>query len=198
MIKGIDISHHQVVKDWTAVSSDGVQFAFFKATQGDAYRDPAFVHNVTSAKAVGIDPKAYLFYDPTSEWLDQVDNFIADIRSHSIQEVAIDLEWLKNDQGREKWALNSEGYHLQMLRAVISKLEQAGMMIVIYTSYEFIQEFLPNADCFDNCELWLCHYSEKMGKIPGPWTKATYWQYSCKGKVAGINSDVDMDFYLND
>lgn len=198
MNRGIDTSHNQVVKSWSDVSNDGVQFVFLKATQGDAYRDPTFVQNVTGAKTVGIDPKAYLFYDPTADWLEQVDNFILDLRPHNIQEVALDLEWLNDDAGREKWGQNSEQYHDQMLRAVLSKLEQAGFKIVIYTSTEFIKEFLPNSSFLGNYDLWLCHYSDKIGELPAHWTKASYWQYSQKGQVAGIEGPVDMDFYLTD
>lgn len=191
MIKGIDISHHNSVNDWMDVSKDGVQFAFFKARQGDSYQDPTFVKNINLAKKVGIDPKAYIFYDPTDDWLDQVDNLLIDLKPHDVKEVALDLEWLG-----DKWELNSERYHLQMIRAVISKLKQAGMVVVIYSTYSFIMKYLPHADCFVDCDLWLAHYSETIGPIPPMWSKATYWQYSEKGQVAGISGNVDMNFFI--
>jgi lysozyme len=193
MVKGIDVSHYQKVNDWLAVLNDGVEFVFFKAMQGDAYKDPTFVKNVQGAKTAGLDPKAYLFYDPTDDWLDQVDNFLADLKPYGIKEVALDLETIET-----KWDQNTPEYHLQMLRAVISKLLQAGMVVVIYATYGFIMKYLPNADCFSQCELWLAHYSETMGPIPPPWKTATYWQYSEKGQVSGIVGPVDMDFFLVD
>lgn len=191
MIRGMDCSHFQDVQDWTAVSQSGIQFAFFKAMQGDAYRDPTFVKNVNGAKSVGIDPKAYLFYDPSDAWLDQVDNFLEDLKPHGIKEAALDLEWLG-----DKWTLNSEQYHLQMIRAVISKLKQAGMIVVIYSTHGFIMKYLPNADCFGDCELWIAHYDNVPGDIPPMWTRPTYWQYSEKGSVPGIIGTVDLDYFL--
>lgn len=193
MIKGIDVSHYQKVDDWVAVLKDGVEFVFFKAMQGDAYRDPQFVKNITGAKSAAIDCKAYLFYDPTADWLDQVDNFLADLKPYNVKEVALDLEWLG-----DKWDLNSQEYHLQMLRGVISKLLQAGMIVVIYSTYGFLMKYLPNADCFSQCELWLAHYAETMGPIPPMWKMVSYWQYSEKGQVDGIVGPVDMDFFLVD
>lgn len=191
MIKGLDCSHYQKVKSWKEVFKDGFEFVFFKARQGDAYRDPTFIQNASGAREAGLDVKAYLFYDPTSDWLDQIDNFIQDLKNQNILEVALDFESLG-----DKWNLNSEEYHLQMIRAAISKLFQAGMIVNIYVTNSFIMKYLPNADCFDKCELWIAHYSETIGPIPPMWKKATYWQCSESGTAVGIDGPIDIDYFL--
>ena len=54
--KGIDVSEHQGVIDWTKVAKDGVQFAIIRAGYGRelSQKDKQFERNYAGAKAAGI------------------------------------------------------------------------------------------------------------------------------------------------
>jgi lysozyme len=42
--------------------------------------------------------------------------------------------------------------------------------------------------------LWVAHWTDKEPRVPKPWTKWTFWQYSSKGHVDGITANVvDLD-----
>lgn len=59
MIKGVDISHHNGVVDWTAVAAAGIEFAIIRSSYGLQSRDGMFVQNVAGAKAAGLKVGAY-------------------------------------------------------------------------------------------------------------------------------------------
>ena len=61
--KGIDVSEHQGVIDWTKVAKDGVQFAVIRAGYGRelSQKDKQFERNYAGAKAVGIQVGAYWY-----------------------------------------------------------------------------------------------------------------------------------------
>ena len=52
-LKGIDVSEHQGVIDWTKVAKDGVQFAVIRAGYGRelSQKDKQFERNYAGAKA---------------------------------------------------------------------------------------------------------------------------------------------------
>ena len=61
MIKGIDVSNHQERVDWTRVKTDGVAFAYIKATEGIGYVDPKMGAFAAGAQEAGIRVGFYHF-----------------------------------------------------------------------------------------------------------------------------------------
>ena len=75
-IRGVDVSHYQGDIDWAALSSQDIEFAFIKATEGSSYVDEYFDYNFKQAQASGIDAGAYHFFSYDSAGLTQAENFI--------------------------------------------------------------------------------------------------------------------------
>ena len=63
---GIDVSHWQGSINWTSVKNAGVDFAYIKATEGTAYKDPQFNTNYPAAYHAGVIRGAYHFARPGS------------------------------------------------------------------------------------------------------------------------------------
>lgn len=59
---GIDVSAHQGAIDWEAVTADGIEFAYVKATEGGDFVDRRFAENWAAAGAAGLDRGAYHFF----------------------------------------------------------------------------------------------------------------------------------------
>ena len=64
MIRGIDVSSHQTRVDWGRVKSDGIGFAYIKATEGTGFVDPRFGAYWAGARAAGLPRGAYHFARP--------------------------------------------------------------------------------------------------------------------------------------
>ena len=57
---GVDVSDHQGAIDWSAVASDGVDFAFVRVgnrgyTEGALYADARYAENIDNATSAGLD-----------------------------------------------------------------------------------------------------------------------------------------------
>ena len=61
---GFDVSSHQTRVDWGRVKSDGISFAYIKATEGTGFVDPRFGAYWAGAKAAGLPRGAYHFARP--------------------------------------------------------------------------------------------------------------------------------------
>jgi len=65
---GTDVSSFQPTINWSSMRTDGLSFAWTKATEGTYYQDAYFVSHVNGAKAAGVLIGAYHFarpgYDP--------------------------------------------------------------------------------------------------------------------------------------
>ena len=56
---GIDVSSYQGSPNWSTVHSQGANFAFVKATEGNYYEDPDFKSDMVNGKAAGLQMGAY-------------------------------------------------------------------------------------------------------------------------------------------
>ena len=68
---GVDVSDHQGAIDWSAVASDGVDFAFVRVgnrgyTEGALYADTRYAENIDDATSAGWDVGADFFAQAVS------------------------------------------------------------------------------------------------------------------------------------
>src|SRR5579863_3641968 len=61
---GIDVSSFQGSINWSSVHSNGANWAFAKATEGNYYEDAYFKSNMSNGKAAGLQMGAYHFARP--------------------------------------------------------------------------------------------------------------------------------------
>ena len=60
--------------------------------------------------------------------------------------------------------------------------------------YRLLQRRLPWQD-FPPHPLWVADYDVNQPESTGPWDSWDGFQYSDRGRVPGVNGDVDMDFF---
>ena len=61
-VRGVDVSSYQGKIDWNVIASQGISFAFVKATEGSSLVDPCFASNYGNAAAAGLRVGAYHFF----------------------------------------------------------------------------------------------------------------------------------------
>ena len=54
---------------------------------------------------------------------------------------------------------------------------------------------MNNTDAFTDYPLWLAAYQNQPPRPVGGWDKLSFWQRSDSGRVAGINTPVDMNLF---
>ncbi len=195
-IFGIDISHYQGVVNWAAINksaegrtsfNNGVEISFIimRAAIGEDEEDLEFSTNWLNAKKLNIIRGAYHYYRPDENSIKQADNFISivNLKKGDLPPV-LDIEATPNLQstkslkkGLKKW-LNKVETHF-------------GIKPIIYTSDSFYKNYLSDTT-FKNYIFWIANFN----RIKQPQNKNwKMWQFSEKGRIRGINHDVDFNVF---
>jgi lysozyme len=195
--KGIDISHFQGDLLQKIGSGQDLQFVICKATEGVDYVDPKFYENWSAIKAKGWVRGAYHFYVSGDDPQSQANHFADVVKEIDIKDIApiVDVEQLSLG-GKEVSVGDLQAGLLVFLGAIEKKFDRKPM---IYTSYNFAQVYLNDAETFGNYDLWLAEYSgDQKPKIPDAWAKNGFkiWQRSDSYKIDSI--DTDSDVYYGD
>ncbi len=186
-MKGIDVSNHNGKINWSEVKSDGVELVYIKATEGTTYQDLWLENHYQGAKSVGLFTGFYHFLVGTSQPESQALNFYNTIKEKKSDLLpCLDIEVSGFDVG---------DYALRFLKKF---KELSGMNMVIYTGAYFSRDNLP-LEIKKNYPLWLAHYGIEPWKsnlvtLAG-FTTLVGHQYTEKGKVNGISTDVDMNVF---
>ena len=181
-VRGIDVSHHQGQIDWRRVAADDVAFAVIKATEGGDHVDDAFSTNLREALAAGLAVGAYHFFTFCRPGADQAKNFISVVpHDQPLLPPVVDIEFGGNcPQRPTPEQLRAE------LAAFLTPVEAAfGKPAIVYLTDEAEQVY---AGRIAARPLWLRSLLQQPDR--DDWV---YWQYHNKGRVDGINGDVDLN-----
>lgn len=184
----IDLSHWNEIDQaaMDGLKAQGIVGVIHKATENDDYVDPTYNPRRNMAEAAGLLWGAYHFLRP-GDMIEQAKWFI---------ECAINNSSGKNDV---LLAADHEdaGVTLNDLKLFLSTVENlTGQKAVVYSGNVIKEQVGDNADTIlENHRLWLAHYSDEPKWPTAIWSNYWLWQYTDKGKVEGIDGDVDLDEY---
>jgi len=194
---GIDVSHHNGVIDWKKVVADPqkVQFAYLKADEGVNAPDSRFLANVYGCQQAGLKWGAYHFatwnsHNMVADAKSEAAYFIGMIKKAGVPDIPLVLD-VESDQPISFTAAEVYLY----IKTFISEVKMAGYdMDVLYSFAWFLNTYLPPNHDLGSVKLWLASYTNKPKPVlPRGWKQAWPWQYTNKGKIAGINTDCDLN-----
>ena len=200
-VKGVDVSEHQGAIDLEALSNDGIEFVYAKATEGATHVDSQFATTCGQASGSRIALGAYHFFSFDSSGAEQAANFVAsatrawDDSSIRTLRPAVDVEWYGD---KEQNPPEAEDVRRE-LKAFVEAVEAAcGHKPLIYAGNDIYDRYLRGH--FDDYDLWIsCRKWPAWVEWPqGGWT---IWQYSDVGKVSGASNatgHVDLDVLAKD
>ena len=184
-VRGVDVSHHQGDIDWDAVRSDGVEFAFIKASEGQDHRDREFERNWDQAGRSGLARGAYHFFTFCTPGVEQAQNFLGAL-GDATGELApvVDIEFSGNCASPPPVAaIRVE------LRAFLAEVRRRdGRSPILYFTREANARVLAHE--FDDCPRWPRSLLWKPRR--DDWS---FWQFADNGRVAGIDGLVDLDVF---
>ncbi len=186
---GLDVSQYQGNIQWSKLkelkSGVPIHFVFVRATMGDDGTDKKFRRNWRNAKKQAYLRGAYHYYRPNENSYKQADNFINRVTLNKGDLVPVlDIEEISTKQSMDNLRLG--------LKRWLTRVEDHyGVKPIIYTADRFYDSYLSNGE-FDSYTIWIANFN----KVKKPSTKHwKIWQFSEKGKVAGINHPVDFNVY---
>ena len=190
-MKGIDVSVHNGDIDWGKVKADGIDFAILRAGYGRlaSQKDERFEQNYSGAKAAGIPIGAYWYSYAMSEDEARLE---ADVLLSVIKEKQFEFPVYYDVEEKKQFDLGKEKVSA-IMRAFLERVETAGYFVGLYGSASSLTTHTAD-DIKSRYTIWLAHWVDKTN-YSGAYG---IWQHSEKGKVDGINGNVDLDICYKD
>ncbi len=195
---GIDVSKWNKEIDWEAVKEEGVEFAIIRcgyrgASSGALVIDPMYEENIRGAIDAGIPVGVYFFTQALDE-VEAVEEASMVIRL--IEEYDVDYPVFLDSEStggsgradgldaRERTAAH---------KAFLETISAAGYETGVYASRNWLNDRL-NMTELSEYRTWLAEYAD----VPAYDGYYHMWQYTSKGRVNGIETNVDLNLcYMN-
>ncbi len=195
-IPGIDVSAYQGNIDWAQVKESGIGFVIVRLGYrgygtGKMVEDKYAIQNIRGALAAGLDVGVYFFSQAITveEAAEEAQFVLERIKQYDItMPVVFDWEYV-NDEARtanmDRRTLTD--CYLEFCRIIT----EAG-----YTPMPYFNTYqsrdLMYLNELEDYPFWLALYSDRM-TFP---YRIEMWQYTCTGRVPGIEGDVDINIYF--
>ena len=207
--KGIDVSKHQGIINWTKVKNAEVSFVFLRMGYG-TITDPMFIQNYNKAKSAGIIIGGYWFsYALTvNEAKTQANTCLALLKSYPMQlPIFYDFEDDTQRYANQKGVFYTRTSRTNIIKTFCTTLKAKGYKTGIYTNPNYIVNFL-NWSELKSQPLWIAKWVKYNGAAttdfsispdlaPKNYGTPTIWQFSRTGKIDGINGDVDLNYWYD-
>ena len=196
MKKGIDVSYANLSIDWSEVKKSGIEFAILRSTFGsesESQIDSRYYQNATGCVKNNIPFATYHFAYFVNEKTakDEADFAIKKANEYKkyVKFIVLDVEedsvrYAKNMGYNPDWTACSIAF--------MERIKSAGYTPVLYSNYNWLKSVFDYNKIKDY-KLWYA----APDAIKPAYTCAI-WQYSWKGKVNGINGDVDMNYLYDE
>lgn len=188
-LTGVDVSGHQGAVDWAGARAGGAQFAYVKATEGNAVQSDQFSPQYRGAKATGLAHGAYHFALPDrSTGAAQAEYFLAHgghwaPGKHALPG-ALDIE--RNPYGDPCYGMNPQAMSAWIADFSNTYAHRTGRFPIIYTTTSWWNQCTgANPEFARQNPLWIARYGPDTGPLPAGWTTHTLWQFADQGPLPG-------------
>ena len=194
MRKGIDVSKHNGTIDFKKVKDSGIDFVIIRIGYGGSapVKDEKFEENYKNARANGLLVGVYIYSyaDTQSDIIKEKEAVINWLDGRHLDlPVFLDLEDAKTGKCTKE--------EITIFANVFCKyVEKNGYESGIYANKYWLMNKIDVNNLLANVDvtIWLAEWN-KEATYPGIYT---IWQYTSKGKVNGINGNVDLNYLYDD
>ena len=190
--RGIDVSKWNGNIDWSAVKNSGINFVIIRcgyrgSSAGALIEDPTFKRNIQGAQNAGIRVGVYFFTQAVNEVeaVEEASMVINLIKGYNISyPVYLDVE---ASHGRGDGI--SAAQRTANIKAFCGTIQNAGYKAGVYANKTWFTSYI-NTSQITNYKIWLAQYAEAVTYSA---SRYDMWQYTSKGRVTGINGNVDLN-----
>lgn len=180
--EGIDVSHYQGKINWQRVAAEGcVSYVYIKATEGADLVDDRYATNIVEARKAGLSVGSYHFYRPRADVDAQLANMTRVVNKKDQDLVPIiDIE--------DDRAVSEEAF-ISNLRYFIDRVtKHYGRKPLLYTGQNFYNKHFMGL--FTDYQWMIAKYQNEPPVLLDDHFYLM-WQYTDKGRIPGINGNVD-------
>lgn len=188
---GIDVSEWQGSIDFEEVARDGIDVVYIRASEGTNYIDPYFRENYNKAKENGLKTGFYHFLTATNteEAIEEARFFVSNIKGLEPDcRLAMDFE-VFNGLGIDE--INN------ISREFLQTVEElSGKKCVIYSDAYNAKEVF-SVELAKDYPIWVADYFVEEPEDNGKWEVWVGFQYTDRGRISGIDGNVDRDYFTD-
>lgn len=182
-VRGVDVSSYQGDIDWQVLSSQNIDFAFVKATEGSSFVDPYFTYNFSEAQKYNISVGAYHFFSYDSKGITQAENYIDTVVPFDgMLPPVIDLEFY-GDKEKDPPSRELVGNELNDMLFALE--EHYGLKPVIYATEKSYDLYLSEE--YDEYDIWIRNVISKPNLSDN--REWAFWQFTDREKLNGYKGE---------
>ena len=180
-VRGVDVSSYQGEIDWAVLASQGISFAFIKATEGSSFTDSQFAGNWAQAQEQELRVGAYHFFSYDSPGKRQAAHFIETVSPcEGMLPPVVDIEFYgdKEQNPPERQEVQSQ------LDGLLQALESwYGVKPILYATEKSYDLYLAGG--YEDYDIWIRNVITAPRLSDGrSWT---FWQYTNRARLDGYN-----------
>lgn len=194
-LTGIDVSSYQGTINWWAVKQNGIDFAILKVIRKDLNPDKKFEENWRKCDAYDLEVQGVYNYSYATT--------VEKARSDAKRVLAIlgnrkPMVWMDV----EDTVMKNLGKNLiPIINAYGKVITDAGLQFGVYTGESFYKTYIKPYGGV-NYPMWIARYGKNNGKCNVKYQpqvpNMVGWQYTSKGRVGGIDGNVDMNVWYKE
>lgn len=186
--EGIDVSIYQGDIDFKQVANDKIEVVYIRSSAGNSYIDPKFERNYQGAKENNLKIGFYHYVTARSieQAREQAIFFASVIKDKEIDcYLAMDFE-VFTGLTKEETNRISEAF-LETLERVTKK------KAIVYSDASNAANTFDSR-IYQKYPLWIAQYGVDKPELY-TWKEWAGWQYTDRGRIAGIRGNVDRDIF---
>lgn len=191
LYNGIDVSEWQGEIDFREVANFGIEIVYIRASEGTNYIDSYFRENYEEAKANGLKTGFYHYLTAKNEEeaMAEAEFFVANIKGTEPDcKLAMDFEVFDNLSTEEVNEIS------EVFLQTVQNL--SGKECVIYSDAFNAREVFSR-ELAQKYAIWVADYFVEEPEDNGKWGSWVGFQYTDRGRISGIDGNVDRDYFTN-
>lgn len=203
LFEGIDISSHNGVVNIKRVRDAGIKMVAIRAGYGRNNVDQRYIANAAACYNLNMPTMIYWFsYGYTVDMAAKEAKYaIAQAKKYwDVLPIAFDLEYDTRQYARNKGVEISKQLATDMAIAFLQKVKSAGCIPVLYTNNDYTKNYFDIeriVQALGMVYIWYARYNVKS-LTESEENLADIWQYTSKGRVDGVNGNVDLNRFYSE
>lgn len=198
ILRGIDVSEHQLDIDWAQVASSGVDYAYIRVgrrgyTEGGLFEDPYFAANIRGAQSAGLKVGVYMFSQAVTvqEAIEEARFVLERIGAYNIS-LPIVFDWEKIEDAEARTAGLTMSGRTDCAVAFCETVKNAGYTPCVYFNRN-LGYYGYDLTRLTDYKFW---FSLPESSFPNFYYASDMWQYSFTESVPGIGVETDMNLWF--
>lgn len=198
VLRGIDVSEHQLEIDWQQVAGADLDYAYIRVgrrgyTEGGLFEDEYYKANVKGAREAGLDVGVYMFSQAITvqEAIEEARFALERVEGNNVT-LPIVFDWEKIEAEGARTAGLSMEARTDCAVAFCETVKNAGYTPCIYFNRN-LGYYGYDLTRLTDYMFW---FALPESNFPNFYYASDMWQYSFTETVPGINLDTDMNLWF--